>query len=150
VIVRDGSVADLDELNRLALASKASWGYDDGFMAACRDELTLRPADLAHTVVRVGVEHDAVVGYAALVCDGEAAELTALFVAPDAMRRNVGRTLLEDAVDLARAAGARRLRIESDPNAAGFYARAGAERRGDVPSQSVPGRRLPLLELVIQ
>jgi GNAT superfamily N-acetyltransferase len=150
VIIRDGRVADLEELNGLALASKASWGYDDAFMAACREELTLRPADLEHAVVRVGVEHDAIVGYAAVVCAGESAELIALFVAPDAMRRNVGRTLLADAVDIARAAGARRLRIESDPNAAGFYAEAGAQPRGDVPSQSVPGRRLPLLELVVQ
>jgi GNAT superfamily N-acetyltransferase len=149
IAIHDARVADLQELNRLAYASKASWGYDDAFMAACREELTLRAADLDRTVIRVGMADDAIVGFASVACEGEAAELTALFVAPGAMRRGVGRTLLSDAVEVARAAGACRIRIEADPNAVGFYRAAGAQPRGDVPSQSIPGRRLPVLELVV-
>jgi GNAT superfamily N-acetyltransferase len=149
MIVRDGIVADLEALNTLAFASKASWGYDDEFMAACRAELTLRPADLERVLVRVGVEPDVIAGFSALTFDGDRAELTALFVAPGAMRRGIGRALLTDAIDVARTAGVRRLRIEADPNAVGFYEAAGACPRGTVPSQSIPGRLLPVLELVI-
>jgi GNAT superfamily N-acetyltransferase len=70
-----------------------------------------------------------------------------LFVDPDAMRRGIGQALLADALGIAAGAGATRVRIEADPNATPFYERAGAVRVGDVPSGSIPGRVLPLLEL---
>ena len=34
-------------LSELAFLSKAYWGYDEDFMAACRAELTVTPADIA-------------------------------------------------------------------------------------------------------
>ena len=40
-----------------------------------------------------------------------------------------------------------RLTILADPNAAAFYERAGAVRIGEAPSDSVPGRLLPLYEV---
>ncbi len=38
------------------------------------------------------------------------------------------------------------LSIQSDPHAEGFYLRLGARRTGEAPSQSIPGRLLPMLE----
>ena len=38
-------------------------------------------------------------------------------------------------------------RLESDPNAAGFYARMGARRVGEVPSKAMAGRMLPVFEV---
>jgi GNAT superfamily N-acetyltransferase len=70
-----------------------------------------------------------------------------MFVAPDAMNRGVGRALLADACDVARGAGLRSLRIEAEPNAAGFYERLGARRVGEVESASIKGRVLPLYAL---
>jgi GNAT superfamily N-acetyltransferase len=147
VNIRDAQVAELDALNGLVLRSKAFWGYDDAFMAACRDELTVTTADLARETVRVAIEGDRVLGMSAVVIDGEAAELTMLFVDPDAMRRGIGQALLADALGIAAGAGATRVRIEADPNATPFYERAGAVHVGEVPSGSIPGRVLPLLEL---
>jgi hypothetical protein len=43
-------------------------------------------------------------------------------------------------------AGAGRLTILADPNAAAFYERAGAVRIGEAPSDAVPARLLPLYE----
>ena len=70
-----------------------------------------------------------------------------LFVEPDALRRGVGQALLDAVADIARAEGAARLIILSDPNAAAFYERMGAVRIGDAPSDSIPGRTLPLFRL---
>ena len=72
-----------------------------------------------------------------------------LFVVPAAIGTGVGRILLADAVVVARALGARVLRIEADPNAAAFYQREGAQRVGEAPSASIPGRTLPLFELAV-
>ena len=38
--------SDAPALTLLALRSKAVWGYDAAFIAACRDELTLTADDL--------------------------------------------------------------------------------------------------------
>jgi GrpB-like predicted nucleotidyltransferase (UPF0157 family) len=53
--------------------------------------------------------------------------------------------LWEDCVATATRIGLSRIRIESDPFAEGFYKAMGATRVGDVLSQSIPDRRLPLL-----
>jgi GNAT superfamily N-acetyltransferase len=73
-------------------------------------------------------------------------EIEHLWVAPEEMGRGIGRRLLEDAVRYAARIGAAELRIVSDPNAVGFYRRAGARLAGAVDSVP-PGRRLPVLTL---
>lgn len=45
MILRAARADEVDGLTALAFRSKAFWGYDDTFMAACRDELRVDPAD---------------------------------------------------------------------------------------------------------
>ena len=52
-----------------------------------------------------------------------------------------------NACQCAREAGALVLEIQSDPYAERFYRSLGAVPRGYVPSASIPGRELPLLEV---
>jgi hypothetical protein len=52
-------------------------------------------------------------------------------------------------VALARALGAWRMRIESDPFAEPFYRAMGAERIGEAASDAIPGRLIPLLVLAV-
>jgi GNAT superfamily N-acetyltransferase len=147
VQIRDAEPTDCAALSALAFASKASWGYDNAFMEACRGELTVRPEDLCNTRVRIADE-DGVLGFYGLRAD----ELLWMFVAPDAMNRGVGRALFADVCEVGRDAGLRSLRIEAEPNAAGFYERLGAYRVGDVESASIKGRVLPVyaLDLALQ
>ena len=130
---------DCEALSALAFASKAHWGYDDAFMEACREELTIRPVDLERVRLRVAVTTE-ILGFHGI--DGD--ELGWMFVAPGATRRGIGTALFIDALDIARAAGIETLRIESDPNAAAFYERVGARLVGETPSASIPGRVLPV------
>jgi predicted N-acetyltransferase YhbS len=61
------------------------------------------------------------------------------------MGRGVGRALFAHAIKRARASGFRAVEIESDPNAAGFYDRMGAQRVGTKVSEVQGERReLPL------
>ena len=75
------------------------------------------------------------------------ADLLKLFVDPPFIGRGLGRCLFDWACACARVQGARALTIESDPDALPFYLAMGARRTGWAPSGSIPGRRLPLLEL---
>jgi len=138
-VIRDAEPSDCEALSALAFASKASWGYDDAFMEACRAELTIRPEDLRNARLRIAYETD-MLGFHGVRGD----ELEWLFVAPAAMGRGVGRALLADACEIARTNGVETLRVEADPFAAEFYEHAGAHRIGDAPSASIVGRILPL------
>ena len=100
--------------------------------------------------MRVADVNGAAVGFHGVAPHAPAVvELEWLFVAPAAMGGGHGRALLADAVSIAQRSGARALRIESDPNALGFYLRAGARQVGEARSSSIPGRALPLLELAV-
>ena len=146
--LRAGTAAEAALLSDLALRSKAHWGYDAAFLAACRDDLIL---DVAMARAAVVAEADgAVAGFHLLVPERGAqavGRLEMLFVEPVAMGRGIGRLLVRDALSRAAARGWRVLRLDADPHAETFYVRLGARRVGEVPSTAVPGRVLPLLEL---
>ena len=76
-------------------------------------------------------------------------DLDRLFVEPGAIKSGVGRALLLAIAEMLREEGAERLSILADPNAAAFYERLGAELVGEGPSDSMPGRMLPLLSMKI-
>ena len=136
-------------LTELCLRSKAVWGYDEAFMRACRDELTLTPAAIASSHVVVAEEDGVLVGMAQVTTTGAVATLDKLFVEPTLLRRGSGRALFEWAERTARGAGAAVLIVESDPEAAEFYRRMGASDDGLVPSGSIPGRLIPRLKLLL-
>jgi GNAT superfamily N-acetyltransferase len=138
---------ELSGLSELCLRSKAVWGYDDAFMIACRTELTLRPDELQSTHIQVAERYSTVVGLAQVNVTGADAELLKLFVEPALLGSGVGRLLFEWATARARGLGAVRMIIDADPGAAAFYERLGARHSGFAPSQSIPGRMLPRMQM---
>lgn len=148
--IRDAVSQEADLLTDLALRSKAHWGYSKQFLESCRDELTVHPALVEHDDYRyvVAEEKESIVGYYALKADTpDIFELEAIFVDPRHIRTGVGKKLLEHAIRRLSRLGAKRLVIQGDPNAAGFYEAAGARRVGERESASIPGRFLPLFEI---
>lgn len=158
-ILRPARTDEAQSLHALALRSKAHWGYDEAFMAACHDELAV-PGELL-AAGRVVVAEDVLdaeeqdgpvrlLGFATL--DGEPenggrGKLGMLFVDPDSIGRGLGRRLLQHVLTQARTLGFRSLTIDADPNAEPFYLAMGARTIGRTPSESIPGRELPLMEI---
>lgn len=138
---------ELNALSALCLRSKAVWGYDEDFMAACREELRVTAEDLRDDDMQVAVDDEGVIGLVQVSVDGDVAELEKLFIDPDRMRTGAGRHLFDWAAAAASERGARCLMIDADPDAAPFYRRMGARDVGSAPSMSVPGRFLPRLQL---
>ncbi len=143
--IRRAHPEEASALSALAWRSKAHWGYDAAFLEACRADLTLSVHDIATALVYVREADQGVAGFYRLRGRGDDAELADLFVAPEAIGRGHGRRLWEHAVATARRLGYRRLVLQSDPHAEGFYRAMGAERAGESPSTVFPGRRLPLM-----
>ncbi|MFG2987913.1 GNAT family N-acetyltransferase [Streptomyces sp. NPDC048257] len=127
VKVRAARPAEAEDLTGLVMRSKAHWGYAAGFLAACADELRIRADDVtARRVVVAENGRGEVLGVASLEGTPPLAALGLLFVEPSAIGQGVGRLLYRDALQRAVELGVRRLVIDSDPHAAGFYRAMGA------------------------
>ena len=154
ILIRAALPEEATALSELALRSKAHWGYDDAFLAACRRELTVSRARIERDVAAV-LEKDGVAqGFYLLRAEGGSAtgachqaELELFFLDPSSIGEGNGRRLWLHAVASAREYGYRRIIIHSDPHAEGFYLAMGARRVGEVASGSVEGRSLPLMQL---
>jgi ribosomal protein S18 acetylase RimI-like enzyme len=114
-------------------------------MAACRDELTVKADSIRRDPTYLVEADGQVLGFYQLRVRGVLADVFMIFVAPEALRAGLGRRLWAHLESTARAAGAVRLEVDSDPHAEGFYAAMGMRRVGDAPSGSIPGRMLPHL-----
>ena len=149
--VRRAEPGEGPELTDLARRSKAHWGYDAAFMAACGEALTISEAAIAAGHVFVASDRDVdaashLLGVAAAVpLNPHSADLTHLFVDPPAMGRGIGRQLMEAIEAWLVERGIQHLEILADPQAVPFYRKMGAVEIGDAPSDAIPGRRLPLL-----
>ncbi|GBQ28807.1 GNAT family N-acetyltransferase [Gluconacetobacter azotocaptans] len=147
VSLRPALVQEAKSLTELCLRSKAVWGYDAAFLDACRNELEISPDDILSSLVYVAENDGSVVGVARVTFHGETAELEKLFVDPAFRNLGAGHVLFAWAVVTARAHGALTMHIESDPGAAEFYRRMGAQDAGKVASGSIPGRFIPCLKV---
>ena len=148
--IRKALPEEAERLTELAMRSKASWGYDEQFMANCRAELTITEADIRAHQLFVLESDGAVVGFCALQDrGGDEGELADVFVEPGRKGEGHGRPLVEHAKEAARARGWHSLRVEADPHTVAFYSRCGARQVGTVPSGSIPGRRLPLMKITL-
>jgi len=137
------------DLTRIAHAAKAHWGYPAEWLRRWAPQLTIEPAALLRHEVRVlRDEAGRPRGFYALGRVGDEATLEHLWLDPAMIGRGFGRVLYQDAIAHARALGASRLTIESDPFAEGFYRRMGAVPIGRVAAHLDDTERwLPLLEV---
>ncbi len=150
--IRQAKPTEADTLSGLARKSKAYWGYPAHFIELCREELTYSGDQIGNnTCVFYVAEHKQnIVGFYALT-DVSKDEITleALFIAPTNIKQGIGSQLFKHAKRKAIDLGGKSLVIQSDPNALGFYESVGCRVIGQTKSESVAGRYLPLLEIIL-
>lgn len=131
-------------LTDLSMAAKQSNGYDDAFMAACREELTVTRQRLLDGEYWVAVSC-IVRGCACLAVDpdGGSAEVHAFFIDPAWQRKGIGRMLWQKLLQRAEELAVTELRLDADPFAVPFYEALGFQTVGQTPSGSIPGRTIP-------
>lgn len=147
------AVSDCAALTELVFKSKASHGYSDRFMEACRDELEVTSHTLSKgpAILAIDVRAGHYLGFAQVVkISSKICELEALFIAPKSQGLGIGRALFEWAAKAAISLDVQKMHINSDPGAEEFYRNLGAKRTGSTPSGSIPGRILPQLTFVLK
>lgn len=144
--LRPARLDEAQSLTDLAWRSKAHWGYDAAFMELCRDELTVTGRHISGALCLVAEEADRALGFIATEISGPMeAEISLLFVASEALRRGIGRALIEAASAHFARHGFAALVTAADPHAEAFYHGVGFATVGVEPSGSVPGRALPIV-----
>ena len=149
VTVRRAITADAAGLTAVAHNAKRHWGYPEAWIRGWSDQLTVVPEYIAeHTVFLVEIE-GVLGGFYALRGSAPVVELDHLWVAPECIGQGLGRRLVDHALDACRAAGVRRIEIDSDPHAETFYEHLGARRIGKTPApvEGQPRRYLPRMVL---
>ena len=136
-------------LTALALRSKRHWRYDEAFMGAALAAMEITPEAIADSIAIVAERDAARVGFYVLGVEPEGPTLRDLWLEPTTIGTGLGAMLWTHIIGEARAAGFRTVRLVSDPHAAGFYARMGAQYVGDVESVAVKGRMLPAFEIEV-
>lgn len=148
--IRQALQFEASYLTKLALRSKAHWGYPDEFMEKCKKELSIFPEDIEKELLeyRVAEIGNTIVGFYKLErISGIVFELHSLFVEPRHIGSGVGRALIDHAKNTARELGGHVITLQSDTYTDAFYSQMGAIRIGNKESCSISGRLLSVFEI---
>ena len=148
--IRHAEPEEAARLTEIAIAAKRHWGYPESWIEIWREELTITPDFIERHRVFAATDNGIPMGFYAVVTSGDSTKLEHLWVLPELIGKGFGRQLLNHAHYRAAMAGVKAIEIVSDPNAEGFYLKAGAKKIGEVIS-TIEGRerKLPLLALDI-
>lgn len=152
ITIRPAKINENSVLTALSLRSKRSNGYDDTFMDACVEELTVTNKRMIEGEYWVA-EADIICGCVCLTADisnNDTAEINAFFIDPAWQRRGIGRLLWEKMLERSAELGISRLYLDADPFAVPFYEAVGFEIIGETPSESIPGRVLPRMLITLE
>lgn len=147
ISIERASPEQAEQLSVIAFAAKAYWNYPERWMELWRPQLTFSPQSIEANESWVAHSDGKLLGFYTLRDKGGNAWIEDLWVLPEWIGKGIGKRLFSHAVELARQRGYQLLRLEADPNAAGFYEKMGmhkiGERRSEVDGQS---RILPIME----
>jgi ribosomal protein S18 acetylase RimI-like enzyme len=135
-------------LTQIAFAAKSHWGYPDAWIQLWSPSLKIRPDFIEKYETYVAWEDEQPAGFGAISQEAEKASIEHLWVSPEFIGMGIGSMLFKFILSRCQELGASTLRIESDPNAQGFYERMGAVKVGESVGK-VDGRPriLPILEM---
>ncbi|MEM8955847.1 MAG: GNAT family N-acetyltransferase [Verrucomicrobiota bacterium] len=133
-------------INELILRSKVSWGYTSEELDLWKTDLEVTKADIDARHFFLGKITDrTILLYSLSEISLTSCELEDCWIDPEFKGRGFGRAIFDDIGIQMKRRGWQRMRIVSDPFAAGFYRAMGAAQVGESPSKP-EGRLLPVFE----
>jgi GNAT superfamily N-acetyltransferase len=140
----DAGLADMARLQAVYRRSSLSNPAGREALLAHPEVLELSDQAVREGRTRTARAGDRIVGFASWLDAGDTAEIEDMFVDPDWMGRGVGMELVRDLITLARARRVRLVEVTANPDAAGFYQKAGFAPAGEVATTLGPAPRLQL------
>jgi N-acetylglutamate synthase-like GNAT family acetyltransferase len=147
--IRQATQEETHRLMEIAEDAKRYWGYAPQEMESWHSTMTLDVSRIELSPPYVIEKDSQVVGFYQLIADGSQMELEHMWVMPQFMNQGIGKQLMAHAIAQARARGANKIVIDTEPNATAFYLSCGARRvgQGPTPGSHGSGQMRQLLEI---
>lgn len=142
--IRNALLSEANELSELALHSKATWNYSEEFILACKEDLTITEEYIKNNFVYILENENTKIGFFSFLRSENALDF--LYIHPDYKGKGYGKKLWGSVVEKAIGLGLTSFKIDSDPNAKGYYLKMGAKLIGGTPSTVFKERLLPVLK----
>jgi N-acetylglutamate synthase-like GNAT family acetyltransferase len=137
------------ELTALTIRSKAHWGYSPEQILDWTDVLTVSEDYISEASVYMLRDGEQLIGYYALLTlSPDLIKLDNIFIDPPFIGKGFGKRLMIDLFEKAKASGATKMTLDSDPNAEQFYKDWGFKVVGKLET-SIQDRYLPIMEMEI-
>lgn len=118
-------------LSQIAFAAKSYWGYPERWMEQWKPQLTFNSKYFEENESWVAeLNGISVAFYTLLEKDGNA-WVEDLWVSPELIGKGIGKSLFLHALNISRQRGFKKLQLEADPNAVGFYEKMGMYKIGE-------------------
>ena len=141
--------SDAKQLTKIALKSKAFWGYSEALIEIWREDLTITEKMFEDWNIYKYLVNNEIAGFYILNrANIRTSFLEFLFVAPKFIKKGIGTKLLNHAKEYCIEGSSAILNVLSDPNAKAFYAKNGFKVIAEIES-SIPNRLLPEMEFEI-
>jgi GNAT superfamily N-acetyltransferase len=147
--IRPATQEEAHRLTEIAEEAKRYWGYAPQEMDSWHSTMTLDASRIELSPPYVIETDSEVIGFYQLIADGAQMELEHMWVMPQYMNQGIGKQLMAHAVAQARARGATKILIDTEPNATAFYLSCGARRvgQGPTPGSHGAGKMRQMLEI---
>lgn len=148
--IRQAYAEEAEKLTELALISKAHWGYPAEWIQKWHDELAVTKEMIENSIAFVAERRrdGQVVGFWCRSVEfSDEPTPGRLFIHPDSMGEGIASMLWQAVKFELLRRGIKSFVIEADPNAVPFYQKIGAKKIGERASQTIPGRKLPVLKV---
>jgi len=119
-MIRPAAANEASVLTNLALDAKRYWGYPEHWIKHWQSDLTISSDFILDNHVYVAEEDGKILGFYALIVNGNQAELDHMWVTPDCIGTGIGKALfldaMERAAELATSAGKNVIGVDDLPD----------------------------------
>ncbi len=131
-------IQDLSELNKIVVASKSFWKYDENYLKTAIP-LILITKDWLDKNEGYSIFTDDLAGFMGFEISNLTLKLEHLWIHPSKMKQGLGKSAIKFLLELTRSRGLQRITLLPDPPAEGFYSHLGATFTGTVVQSRVAG-----------
>jgi N-acetylglutamate synthase-like GNAT family acetyltransferase len=145
--IQPANTSDHELLTQITKKSKAFWGYSEDLLLVWDDALTITEDYIEkYDVYKFSTENKIVGYYSYIVEENLTIKLDNLFLIPEYIGKGLGTFLINDFLNRIQNQNYKRVYLNSEPYAEGFYKKHGFQTIGKLET-AVNDRFMPVMEL---
>lgn len=156
ILIRKAEPRDAKVLTEISFAAKRYWNYPEEYIEKWKDELTITKSYIKDNIVFTACIDSKIVGFYSIVNNPrdqtfgkifmkEGYWMNHIFIRPEYIRQGIGLKLINHLKEFCKNSDINILMVFADPNAKGFYEKAGATFKY-MSDSSIANRQIPVFE----